>query len=116
MSNCLFCSDAVRDNAIMENPFAYVVYDKYPQTKGHLLIIPTEHSENFFETSLQERFAITTLLDQAKEYLDEKYSPDGYNIVANCGKVAGQVIFHTHLHLIPRYNSDKNAGKPHKDN
>ena len=103
MSKCLFCSNEVIDNAIMHNQFAYVVYDKYPQTKGHLLIIPREHSENFFETDLQTRFGITQLLDDAKEYLDETYSPDGYNIVANCGKVAGQEIFHTHLHLIPRY-------------
>ena len=103
MSKCIFCGDMVRGNAIMENPFAYVVYDKYPQSKGHLLIIPIAHSENFFETSLQERFGITNLLDEAKAYLDEKYKPDGYNIVANCGKVAGQEIFHTHLHLIPRY-------------
>jgi len=91
----------------MENDLAYVVYDKYPQSKGHLLVIPIEHSENFFETRLPERFGITTLLDEAKEYLDEKYSPDGYNIVLNCGKVAGQEIFHTHLHLIPRYEEGK---------
>ena len=98
----------------MENPFAFAVYDKYPQSKGHLLILPKDHSENFFETGLQERFGITSLLDEAKAYLDQKYAPDGYNIIANCGKVAGQVIFHTHVHLIPRYKGDDNKGQVHK--
>jgi len=101
--SCLFCSDNLLGAAVLENPFAYAVYDKFPKEKGHMLIIPKDHSENFFDTNLQERFGITSLLDQAKEYLDEKYKPDGYNVVLNCGKAAGQEIFHTHVHLIPRY-------------
>ena len=39
-------------------------------------------------------------------YLDETYSPDGYNIGINCGKAAGQTIMHLHVHLIPRYYND----------
>lgn len=103
--DCIFCNE-VRGNAIMENAMAYVVYDKFPQTKGHVLIIPKRHSENFFETMLPEQLAMYKLVHQAKEYLDEKYAPEGYNILLNCGKVAGQIVMHTHLHLIPRYADD----------
>ena len=101
---CLFCSQAIRDVAIMENDGAFAIYDKYPQSKGHVLIIPKNHSENFFETTMPERLALYMLLDRVKNYLDEKYSPDGYNVVLNCGKAAGQEIMHTHIHLIPRYS------------
>jgi len=96
----------VRENAIMENELAFVIHDKYPQTKGHVLVIPKRCSDNFFQTTGEERVAMSELLHKAKKYLDEKYSPTGYNILVNTGKDAGQVVFHTHMHLIPRYEAD----------
>jgi diadenosine tetraphosphate (Ap4A) HIT family hydrolase len=38
--------------------------------------------------------------------LDHEHHPDGYNVGVNCGEVAGQTIFHLHIHLIPRYKGD----------
>jgi len=104
MENCIFCSDVVRGAAILENDFAFVIYDKYPQERGHLLVIPKNHSENIFEANMMEQVAIFTLVNRAKEYLEEKYSPAGYKILSNIGKAAGQEVFHTHIHLIPFYN------------
>ncbi|HJJ27352.1 MAG TPA: HIT family protein, partial [Methanocorpusculum sp.] len=46
------------------------------------------------------------LLRRAKEYLDERYHPDGFNAGINCGEAAGQTIFHFHMHVIPRYAGD----------
>jgi diadenosine tetraphosphate (Ap4A) HIT family hydrolase len=46
------------------------------------------------------------IMNQAKEMLDMKYKPDGYNVGVNCGETAGQTIFHFHLHIIPRYKND----------
>jgi len=103
MENCIFCSDAVRANAILETELAFVVYDKYPQAEGHVLIIPKAHSENIFEANMFEQIAIFTLVNKAKEYLAEKYKPSGYKIISNIGKAAGQEVFHTHIHLIPYY-------------
>ncbi|MCL2755806.1 MAG: HIT family protein [Firmicutes bacterium] len=104
--SCIFCSDEVKKNAIMDNKLAYVVYDKYPQAQGHVLIIPKRHSENWFKTTEEEKIAVFNLIEEVKVLLDYKYGPAGYNIVMNCGKSAGQVIFHTHVHLIPRYVGD----------
>ena len=95
----------------MENPHAYVIYDKFPQTRGHLLIIPKRHSETVFETNQEEQTAILDLLAKARAYLETTYKPDGYNIFVNCGKVAGQVVPHSHIHLVPRYTDDQGIKK-----
>ena len=105
MDKCIFCSNEVIKNTIFENEKAFVVYDKYPQERGHMLIIPKRHSRNLFETTMAERVAILDLVDRVKMYLDEKYKPDGYNILSNIEAIAGQVIFHTHIHVIPRYTN-----------
>ena len=111
MQNCLFCKDEIRQNAIMENDHAFVIYDKFPQTKGHVLIIPKTHSTTIFESSIKDQTAIQELLHKAKSYLDTKYKPEGYNIFINSGSVAGQTIHHTHVHLVPRYIDDDGIKK-----
>jgi len=45
-------------------------------------------------------------VDEGKKLLDEKYSPDAYNVGVNCGKDSGQTVMHVHVHLIPRYKGD----------
>ena len=104
--NCIFCSDKVTNNKFSENDLAYAVYDIFPKSKGHALIIPKRHSENFFEMTEREKVDCFKLLDEVKKLLNKEHKPDGYNILVNCGKDAGQVVFHTHVHLIPRYKGD----------
>ena len=106
MTDCIFCAKDLQKSAIMDNKLAFAIYDKYPQTNGHVLLIPKRHSTNFFELTAEEKVAIFELADEVKVLLEYKYGPDGYNIIANCGKTAGQVVFHTHVHLIPRYKGD----------
>lgn len=103
MEDCIFC---IPQEIILENNLAWVKYDKYPVSPGHLLIISKRHFANFFSATAEERRAFNQLLDAAKEYLDEKYHPDGYNIGINCGEYAGQSIMHLHIHLIPRYRGN----------
>lgn len=100
---CPFCDDF---KPVLKNELAYVRYDKYPVTNGHILIIPYRHVSNFFELSSEERAAVFLLADEAKIMLDRKYMPDGYNIGINVGVVAGQTVWHVHVHLIPRYKGD----------
>lgn len=61
---------------------------------------------NYFEATLAELEAINQLIHAVKELLDGRYKPDGYNIGTNVGQAAGQVVFHLHVHLIPRYWGD----------
>lgn len=100
--DCIFCN-IPKDNILLKNDLAFAIKDKYPHTKGHLLIIPFEHEENYFDLSKKTRDAMNDLLIDAKSDCDEKYQPAGYNVSVNIGKSAGQVVMHAHLHLIPRY-------------
>lgn len=56
--------------------------------------------------SKEEQHSALELIEQAKQHLTKEYQPDGFNIGANCGEVAGQTIPHAHIHLIPRYQGD----------
>ena len=106
---CLFCEIASRQKDV---PFVaqfkhcYVIKDKFPVSNGHVLVIPYEHTENWFTAREEVRQDMMQALHLMKAQLDAEYTPDGYNIGANCGKVAGQTVMHLHLHLIPRYEGD----------
>ncbi len=105
MNDCLFC-DAAIVFKILDNPSFYAIYDKYPVSPGHLLIISKRHVSDLFGLNETEFKHLYGIINQAKEILDQKYKPDGYNIGVNCGVVAGQTILHFHLHIIPRYEND----------
>jgi len=108
MEPCIFCE---REDLFLENDLAWIKYDKYPVSPGHMLIISKRHIPDFFSTTPEERQALSQLLDKAKQILDEQYHPDGYNIGINCGEYAGQSVMHLHIHLIPRYRGDMDNPK-----
>lgn len=105
-SSCLFCLSNIKARIIFEDNLAYVISDKYPVSKGHLLIIPKQHYKTWFDAPLELQNHLMNLTNQLKELLDNQYNPQGYNIGINCGKAAGQSINHLHVHLIPRYQND----------
>lgn len=108
-SDCLFCQIARREKEVKffaNFAHCYVIKDQFPVSNGHILIIPHEHTENWFTAKEEVRSDIMKALYLVKEQLDLEYRPQGYNIGANCGEVAGQSVMHLHLHLIPRYQGD----------
>jgi diadenosine tetraphosphate (Ap4A) HIT family hydrolase len=104
MVGCTFCS---RLPKVLQNELAYTVYDINPVSPGHALIIPYRHVERIFDVTPLEYKAMYDLMLEMEALLQKELSPDGYNLWANCGKTAGQLVMHAHLHLIPRY---KNQG------
>lgn len=102
---CLFCHPKPEE-IIAETEHAVLITDSYPVSKGHCLIIPRRHIKTFFECSEAENREFRELTLIAKKHIDEKYSPDGYNIGCNNGLSAGQSVFHLHIHIIPRYEGD----------
>ncbi len=84
----------------------FIIKDSYPVSHGHLLIISNELAEDYFDLSKKAKIELTDVLDEAKKLIEIEHSPDGYNIGMNCGKSAGQTIFHFHCHVIPRYKGD----------
>jgi diadenosine tetraphosphate (Ap4A) HIT family hydrolase len=82
------------------------VFDGYPISQGHTLIIPKRHVGSFFELSPGEQAAILLFVKQVREELVRTQQPDSFNLGLNDGPEAGQTIAHCHLHLIPRRKGD----------
>lgn len=106
MEGCVFCHGIEKDRVLFETRKWIAMYDKYPVSKGHVLLIPKEHYETFFDLPEQLTNSIQYWIKHIKNILDDKYHPSGYNIGVNCGKSAGQTVMHCHIHIIPRYDCD----------
>ncbi len=83
------------------------LWDRYPVSPGHALIVPRRHVADWFEATSEEQRALTDGLTIVRKTIQEKHQPDGFNIGINIGEAAGQTVFHLHVHLIPRYKGDE---------
>jgi diadenosine tetraphosphate (Ap4A) HIT family hydrolase len=110
---CPFCDleSNTRQEIILENDLCLFLQEPQEVLIGSGIIIPKEHKESVFDLTEKEWQATFSLLQLVKEIIDEKYKPNGYNIGWNIGSVAGQEVFHVHLHIIPRYIDEPLAGK-----
>jgi diadenosine tetraphosphate (Ap4A) HIT family hydrolase len=92
-----------------------VTYIEDPRWQGALrfsgMIVPVRHAETVFDLTPEEITATFRMLARAKAWLDEEHRPDGYNVGWNTGAVAGQQVFHAHLHVIPRFVQEPLAGQ-----
>lgn len=103
---CLFC-EIPDERIIAQNEFCYAIRDGFPVTPLHSLIIPKRHVITYFDLSDEEVLACNDLMRQLKNsMLAEDDLIDGFNIGMNAGEMAGQTIFHCHIHLIPRRRGD----------
>jgi diadenosine tetraphosphate (Ap4A) HIT family hydrolase/5-methylcytosine-specific restriction endonuclease McrA len=105
---CLFCDIQIdKKRVIEENTLAFVIRDAFAVTDHHTLIIPKRHTLDYFSLYQPEINAINQLIHSQKEKLNKlDKSIQGYNIGMNSGEVAGQTVFHCHIHLIPRRKND----------
>lgn len=108
--NCIFCKIAageIPSATIYEDDDFRVILDIEPASKGHALILPKDHYANLYE--LPEELASKALVVAKKVVtkMTEIVGCDGYNVLQNNGEVAGQTVFHFHMHLIPRYKEDQ---------
>jgi diadenosine tetraphosphate (Ap4A) HIT family hydrolase len=109
MENCPFCNidkTIDKDRIVYQDDTWIAIYDNYPVSQGHVLLIPKRHVKTFFELNILELESVGLTIGIIKMILDKKYHPTGYNIGANCGESAGQTVMHCHIHVIPRYDGD----------
>ncbi len=95
-----------KDRIIYQDEYFFIIKDNFPVSPGHLLIISNKVKKDYWNLDRMEIYKLLPVIDKAKEIIEKEYKPDGYNIGMNCGKAAGQTIFHFHCHIIPRYNGD----------
>ena len=107
--NCIFCKIANGDipsKTIYEDENFRVILDLAPAAKGHALILPKNHYANLYELPDETASKVMLLGKKMATQMTEKLQCDGFNLVQNNGEVAGQTVFHFHMHLIPRYEDD----------
>jgi diadenosine tetraphosphate (Ap4A) HIT family hydrolase len=103
--SCPFCS--VDESRIaFSNDSVIAIWDGFPVSSGHLLIIPRRHARAWADLSSSERAATWSAIEQCQELISERFHPDGFNVGFNENSAAGQTVFHFHLHIIPRYEGD----------
>ena len=106
-ADCPFCYDNCKKRIVVESRGSFAIKDGYPVTEGHHLIITKRHAPDYFSLSDNEKRDAEALISMMQKRISENDpSVTGFNIGINNGKSAGQTIFHTHIHLIPRRDDD----------
>jgi ATP adenylyltransferase len=115
-SECIFCAgieDGPEHDAenliVKRGERSFVILNKFPYTNGHLMIAPYEHIAQLQGLDEQTVAEIMSLAQRGIAALETSYSPHGYNVGFNQGRVAGAgVEHHIHMHVVPRWGGDTN--------
>lgn len=104
MADCLFCkiiNGEIPSNKVFENEKVYAFYDIAPQAPVHVVIVPKEHIGSANEITYENSRAVADVYEAVPEIAKALgVEKNGYRIVNNCGKDAGQTVFHIHFHLL----------------
>ena len=107
--DCIFCKLAngvIPTNSLYEDDVVKVIFDAGPASSGHVLILPKEHFDNVYSLDDDTAAHIFQVAVKVAKALKEGLNLEGLNIVQNNGEIAGQTVFHFHMHIIPRYKGD----------
>jgi ATP adenylyltransferase len=113
LDGCVFCHAAEGTDEEMlivhRGEAVFALLNKYPYASGHLMVAPYRHAGDFAELSDAEALEAHRLAADGMAALATTFSPDGYNLGWNLGRVAGAgIVDHVHLHLVPRWSGDTN--------
>ncbi len=109
MESCIFCkiiTGELPSTKVYEDENLYAFLAIPPVNIGHTLVIPKKHFENIYNTPEKILCEMMSLIKKLSISMKNNLKVDGINIAMNNEKTAGQVIFHTHLHIIPRFEDD----------
>ena len=109
MDECIFCQIIAHESPavfLYEDESVAAFMDIYPATRGHGLIVPRQHVRNIYDVTPQTAAAVTAAAVRLAPALRDATNADGMNLWQSSERVAGQVIFHFHMHLLPRYAGD----------
>lgn len=104
--HCPLCSAVDGREILAANTYAVAIWDAFPVSPGHALVVSRRHVADLFELSAAEQSALWALLAAVKMEIGAGHAPAGYNIGVNVGAAAGQTVGHVHVHVIPRYEGD----------
>ena len=106
---CVFCSiieGKIPSKKVYEDDDVLAILDISQTTKGHTLVMPKKHYENFLEMPENEFKTLMAKTQKVAAKVTENLGANGCNILINTNEVAGQTVMHTHVHIIPRYDEN----------
>lgn len=109
MSDCIFCkiiAGEIPSATIYEDDEFKAILDRFPSAEGHVLILPKNHVANIFEIDPAQAGRLFSLAAKLARAIKEELGLEHMNVLQNNGTIAGQTVFHFHLHLIPRKEGD----------
>jgi histidine triad (HIT) family protein len=107
--DCIFCKIVAGElpaTIVDEDERTIAFMDINPATRGHVLVVPREHSADLLSVGRDDLLAATIAAQRLASRAKDRLRADGVNLVNSCGAVAWQSVFHFHIHVIPRYNDD----------
>jgi len=110
MDDCVFCKMVAGQIPVVpvhEDEVVLAFLDIGPVSDGHTLVIPKQHCAMIHECDPQVLSAVAGRLGRIAKAVAEAMNADGYNVLANNGSAAGQVVEHLHFHIIPRKTGDR---------
>ncbi len=111
--NCVFCkiiNGEIPSSKVYENEDVFAFLDLGQVTKGHTLVIPKDHQANIFELKEETAAKLFQNVPKIANAIKKAFNPVGLNLLNNNGELAGQSVFHYHVHLIPRYGEGDGFG------
>ena len=108
MSECIFCqivSGQIPSSKVYEDEEVLAFLDITQVTKGHTLVIPKKHYRNMLEMDAEAASSLFARVPKIAKQLQDKLGASGVNIINNNEEAAGQTVFHTHVHLLPRFDA-----------
>ena len=107
--DCLFCrivAGEIPAARVDEDERTIAFMDINPATRGHVLVIPREHSTDLHAIGPEDLAACARMAQRLAVRARDRLQADGVNLINSCGQAAWQTVFHFHVHVIPRYAND----------
>jgi histidine triad (HIT) family protein len=107
--DCIFCKIVAGElpaTIVAQDDCTLAFMDINPATRGHVLVIPRNHTPDLLSIPPEELAAVTSAAQRVGRRVKQRLRADGLNLINSCGAAAWQTVFHFHLHVIPRYASD----------
>ncbi len=117
MTDCLFCkiiAGEIPSAKVYEDDAVLAFLDIHPVKAGHTLVVPKNHGDNLQGSSDADVARLMSAVRRVAPVVQSTVGADGYNVITNSGPAAGQTVFHTHFHIIPRYIDDGLVTWPHE--
>ena len=109
VSDGIFCkivAGEIPASKVYEDDHFLAFLDISQVTPGHTLVIPKKHARNLLEMTPDETAALFNIVSRVTKKVESATQPQGMNIISNMEEIAGQSVFHTHVHILPRYSQE----------